>query len=250
MVNKPWPSLATTSNANAFDKRTRKIQRLYSNRVVQQIAEQLPGFASPKAEATFAKEFREWADGYLRWQEFQVRHRPDALRRVAEAARKLEDAYRAVQASDIYSLANTFSKVARLPETPSSVLLLSWEAESRLTAIMEGVALLQEAAARAGSEVGPPKLGRPGTNIARTAAVMALAWLYFTTTGLRPTRIWRPETEKFDSPFRRFCIAALKPIDGNNVARGIDGVIQRGLSAARAYEQKFGRGFRLTLISV
>ena len=221
-------ALTLVSPAERVRKIDAELTRRFPDSIVDGIAAKLPRFVSSHARANFAATIRDWAGGYMSAQDLRARKSEfqrirDAELRFRSAAKDLLTAYQGLDPTTRYQLE------LRLEGRTGGFEPASEIAQRYLVEVMRGI----ERVVRATSDECSARRGRPKDS-PRLMAVYALVAIYVQTTGQRPTLARNAYTGKQYSPFRKFCVAALTPIEGHTRAQtGIDSLIGRILYARK-----------------
>ena len=218
------------------------VRSLYSEKVIAQIESSLRPFVSHQAEAEFPEQIRRWAEGYLSWKN------SDAKRARSNAPKHLTRLHR-----DALSLAETIREHGEvLAEHLAAAHEPSWVRgrllqmpdvagmQRRLLSVHANCLDLVAFATAALPAPGPAKRG-PKHHWARKIAVRALAQIFIETTGRFPTRAFNAITGQHYGKFRGFCLAALQPIEGKQVATGLDPLITATLGPRMSKNPKVSR---------
>lgn len=224
---------------NQRDARKRQVDqeadRLFDDAAVRKIYETLPRSSLTANKDQFARTIRDWAKTYL-W----LRDLDDAVptaaltkdvRKIRDAASKFCSAYEKITSAtgaiiDPERIVRDFlrDEAAGLDVTKREDVTFR---PTSIETIISSVHWLKDWCEDILSEKGAKRARGGQTKRGRRIAALALATIYFETSGERPTRRVNPDTGKAYGPFRDFCIAAFTPIEGAKAGVGIDKLIAK-----------------------
>ena len=206
-----------------------RVSELYTDSVIEQIADTLPKYAEPSRAHDFPKIIRDWAIIHLA----NVHgHEPpppakearQKLTRLGVAAEKLMVALGDLDSWTRYQFTCAIRGSKHWAKSPNS----PFSPAEAMNKISVSVALTRDAAAEACE--GLSRRSGPRGNPVRRLAVAELIGIYVYLTGLEPTR--RVRTPIYDDagrehgPLRDFVVAALRPIEREDTEVGINSMIK------------------------